>query len=137
MITGMRGVVVLDSSDASYLAEALGRLSDALAEHGLRPSEQLSAMRVKLAKACANASDASKDTSVDVSKVGAQWDSAHTAAYDLVDSNEAARILGCTPANVRDLARRGRLPRHRAGGRWVYPARSVEQLAARRGAKRS
>ncbi|MFN6549497.1 helix-turn-helix domain-containing protein [Mycolicibacterium septicum] len=136
MITGFRGVVLLDSNDAAYLAAALGRLSDALAGHGLRPSEQLVALRTKLAKACASASDSTPDTCADIRTVGAQQDSQHTALYDLVDTDEAARILGCTPANVRDLARRGRLPAHRAGRGWLYPAASVVARAEHRAAKR-
>lgn len=136
MITGFRGVVLLDSNDAAYLTEALGRLSDALSGHGLRPSEQLVAFRSKLAKACASASDSGRNTDVDVRTVGAQQDSAHIALYDLVDSGEAARILGCTPANVRDLARRGRLPAHRAGRGWLYPAAAVVARSERQAAKR-
>lgn len=136
MITGMRGVVLLDSNDALYLAEALGRLSDALAGQGLRPSEQLVALRTKLAKACASASDSGRNADADIRTVGAQQDSPHTALYDLVDSDEAAKILGCTPANVRDLARRGRIPAHRAGRGWLYPAASVVARAEHRASKR-
>lgn len=135
MITGLRGAVLLDSADAAYLAEALQRLCAQLPQ-GLSPSGKLGAIHAQLAKAVAYASNQGRDTSVDVREVGEQRDSRHAAAYDLVDSGEASRILGCTPANVRDLARRGRLPRHRAGGRWLYPARSVVVLAEERAARR-
>ncbi|WP_194786762.1 helix-turn-helix domain-containing protein [Mycobacteroides abscessus] len=136
MITGLRDVVLLDSAEAAYLSESLTRLCGALSEHGLRPSARLSALQDKLAKACASASDSGRDTCVRVRDVGDAQHSGHAGAYDLLDSAEAATILGCTPANVRDLARRGRLAAHRAGRGWVYPARAVIALAERRAVAR-
>lgn len=136
MITGLRDVVLLDSAEALYLSEALARLCGALGEHGLRPSARLEALQDKLTKACASASDSGRDTCVGVREVGDGQVSGHAGAYDLLDSAEAAAILGCTPANVRDLARRGRLAAHRAGRGWVYPARAVIALAERRAASR-
>lgn len=130
MIERVNGVL-LAPEDARYLLDAL----DALLSDR-RASPRLADFVARLRRSAGKLSSTQDDTCVDVSKVGAQRDSVHTATYDLVDSGEAARILGCTPANVRDLASRGRLPRYQAGGRWVYPARSVEQLAARRAAKR-
>lgn len=130
MITQVNGLL-LAPDDARYLLDAL----DALLSDR-RASPRLADFVARLRRSAGKLASTQENTCVDVSIVGAQQDSAHTAAYDLVDSGEAARILGCTPANVRDLARRGRLPRHRAGGRWVYPARSVEGLATERAAKR-
>lgn len=129
MITGLRGVVLLDSEAAGYLAEALSRFFAVLSEHGSRPSAQLVDAQAKLRNAAVSASGSARNGSTSVSYVGGRRGSVHSGAYDLVDSGEAARILGCTPANVRDLARRGRLPSHRAGGRWLYPAAAVEQRA--------
>ena len=59
------------------------------------------------------------------------------AAYDLVDSAQAATILGITPGGVRYLADAGILPAHRAGGRWLYPARAVVERAEQRASRRS
>jgi hypothetical protein len=122
--------VLLGPEDAQYLLAALdallqdrrasGKLTDFIAR--LRRAETLASAQVI---ACA-----------DARKVDTQQDSDHLGLYDLVDTAEAAAILGCTPANVRDLARRGRLPRHRAGRGWVYPARSVVVLAEKRAAQR-
>jgi hypothetical protein len=128
--------VLLDVDDAAYLAETLKQDFAALAGVGIRPSERVTELQRKLVKAVANASESSRDTHVDVRLIGEQPDSAHTALYDLVDSGEAARILGCTPANVRDLGRRGQIPRHRAGRGWVYPATAVVARAERRAANR-
>jgi hypothetical protein len=125
--------VLLEAADARYLLDAL----DALLQDGRRPSPRLADFIARLRRTAGKLAPTQENTCADVSKVGAQQDSSHTALYDLVDSGEAAAILGCTSANVRDLARRGRLPRHRAGGRWVYPAASVEALAERRAAKRN
>ncbi|WP_205848862.1 helix-turn-helix domain-containing protein [Mycolicibacterium mucogenicum] len=64
-----------------------------------------------------------------------QCDAGQAAAYDLVDVKEAAGILGCSPANVRDLIARGRLAGHRAGRNWLLPARVVVERAERRAAR--
>jgi hypothetical protein len=136
VITGLRGVVLLDSNDAAYIAEALARFFSVLTEHGSRPSQQLAEAQAKLRKAAASASDSRTDASGCVRIVGGQQGSLHAGEYDLVDSVQAARILGCTAANVRDLGRRGRLPAHRAGGRWLYPASAVVSRAEEQAAKR-
>ena len=63
-------------------------------------------------------------------------DGNHHAAYDLVDTAEAAAILGISPGGVRYLAEAGRIPAHRAGGRWLYPAEAVIERAERKSAGR-
>ncbi|MCV7005659.1 helix-turn-helix domain-containing protein [Mycobacterium gordonae] len=55
----------------------------------------------------------------------------------MLDTGEAAAILGIGPNGVRDLVRRGKLPAHRAGGRLLLPALPVVERAERRAAKRS
>lgn len=64
-------------------------------------------------------------------------ESVQHAAYDLVDTAQAASILGITPNGVRYLADAGRIPAHRAGGRWLYPARAVVERAERQAARRA
>lgn len=131
MIDGLRSVVLVDGADAQLLL----KMFDALRTRG--PITALAAdLEARLRKAVVRVSENTANTDVDVRKVDEQQDSGDIAPYDLVDTAEAARILGCTPGNVRDLARRGRIPRHRAGGRWVYPARSVVIRAERQAAKR-
>lgn len=124
--------VLLSDADARFLCAAL----DALLQDGRRPSPRLHDFIVNLRKSVEKLADSQADMLAGVRKLGGHEDSSHTAAYDLVDSAEAAAILGCGPANVRDLRRRGRLPCHRAGGRWLYPARAVVALAEQRAAKR-
>lgn len=132
----MRGVVVLDVEDAAFLAEALRHDFAALQGCGIRPSPRVSLLQTTLAKSVADASESTQNTGADARCVGAQHDSGDTALYDLVDTQGAARILGCSQSNVRDLGRRGQLPRHRAGRGWVYPAAAVIARAERRAAKR-
>lgn len=132
MIESVPGVL-LSVEDARYALAAF----DALLTDGRHPSARLGEFIARLRKTVASASDSATNTCVDVRKVGAQQDSSHHRPYDLVGSDEAAAILGCTQANVRDLGKRGRIPRYPAGGRWVYPAASVIALAERRAAKRS
>jgi len=123
--------VLLDADDARYL---LGALDALLAERTASP--RLNALVARLRRIAEKLAPTQEDTPLDVRKVDGQGDSGHIAPYDLVDTREAAAILGCTSANVRDLARRGKLPRHRAGRGWVYPAASVVALAEKRAAKR-
>jgi len=120
--------VLLEPADAEYLLKALDVL---LANQ--HASAQLSAFIDRLRKTAENLATTADNTSAGGRMLGSQRDSAHTAPYDLVDTSEAAAILGCTSRNVRDLGARGVLPRHRAGGRWLYPVASVEARAARRG----
>ncbi|GAC59021.1 hypothetical protein GOHSU_68_00130 [Gordonia hirsuta DSM 44140 = NBRC 16056] len=51
---------------------------------------------------------------------------------DQIGTATAAALLGCTPANVRDLAGRGTLPGRRISGRWVFDRTTVQLEAARR-----
>ena len=51
---------------------------------------------------------------------------------DVLASDEAAAVLGISAAGARDLARRGRLPAVRAGGRWLFQASAVVARAEHR-----
>lgn len=130
MIERVSGVL-LDAAEAQFVLDALQALPA-----GCRPSARLADVIGRLRRSVEKLSAAQENTCADVRKLDPQQDSGHIATYDLVDTGEAARILGCTPANVRDLARRGRIPAHRAAERWLYPARSVIVLAERRAARR-
>lgn len=130
MIERVSGVL-LDTDEARYLLDALDTLL-----LGRTPTARLNVFIERLRRSTGKLAIAQENTPPSARKVDVQQDSSHIALYDLVGSREAARILGCTQANVRDLARRGSLPRHRAGRGWVYPAASVVALAEKRAAKR-
>ncbi|WP_448440399.1 helix-turn-helix domain-containing protein [Mycobacterium paraintracellulare] len=57
--------------------------------------------------------------------------------YDVVETDEAAELLGCSAANVRDLIRRDRLPARRTGNRWLVSSSAVVELAQRKAARRA
>jgi hypothetical protein len=61
---------------------------------------------------CANASSAdvgNRESCADVSDAGAGPSRSAQFDRDLLNAAEVAKEVGCTPANVRDLVRRGRL----------------------------
>lgn len=49
-----------------------------------------------------------------------------TIEYERIDTAEAARILGCTNRNVRNLADRHRIPGHKVSGRWQFNRHDIE-----------
>lgn len=131
MIERVSGIL-LEPTDARYLLDAL----DALLRDR-RPSAQLAQFIDRFRRTVAKSGVSESITGADTREVGSQQDSVHYAPYDVLDTAEAAAILGITANGVRDLARRGVLPSHRAGGRHLFPAVAVvaraEQIAAKRG----
>jgi hypothetical protein len=123
--------VLLTPDECSYALAAFGVLL-----RDRHPSARLRAFIDKLAKSVADAGVSGRNADVDASRVVSQDGSGEPARYDLVDTREAATVLGCTPNGVRDLCRRGSLPSFRAGGRWLLPAASVIQRAERKAARR-
>ncbi|WP_433613781.1 helix-turn-helix domain-containing protein [Prescottella agglutinans] len=63
-------------------------------------------------------------------KLAGQSRAASLLGHEFVDTVTAASILGCSPGNVRDLARRGTLPARQVGGRWLVSADAVHARAA-------
>lgn len=121
MILGLRGVVLLDRAEADLLAAALRDCRDTLAADGADMPATLSKACNRIEKACRDASAGVPD----VSSQADQTDSVHADLRDFVDTKQAASIIGCSPANVRDLARRGTLSGRRVSGRWFYPKDAV------------
>jgi Helix-turn-helix domain len=123
--------VLLAPDDAQYVLDAFDSL---LIDR--RPSAQLADFIARFRRTAVKSGVSSAKTGVDASKFGIQQDSAHHAPYDVLDSGQAAAIIGITASGVRDLARRKAIPAHRAGGRWLYPAPAVVAYAERRAARR-
>ncbi|MEC4763361.1 helix-turn-helix domain-containing protein [Mycobacterium sherrisii] len=120
--------VLVDADDAAYLCRALELLPKLFAAQGSRPTPRLEAVTDRLRKAVAAARKT--DAHTRPTAAHADWDD--DMAYELLDSDAAAALLGCTPGNVRDLARRRSLPGRRVGGRWVFERTAVERRAAAR-----
>lgn len=112
---------------------ALLDLLDAAAVHaspGPRAAHVIQQLRKSVERLTRATGNAQSGVTIDAEPV-------HHAAYDLVDTAQAAAILGITPGGVRYLGEAGRIPAHRAGGRWLYSARAVVERAERQAARRA
>lgn len=114
------------------------QLIDAYGEHlrtagkGQVLGNRVVGLRAELSRPNARISGLASNVSSNVSPLGAQRDPAQSGLHALIDSSQAAAVLGCTTGNVRDLARRGQLAARRVGGRWAYNGLEVERIAAER-----
>lgn len=122
--------VLLGADDAREVLRVIAAYERALAETRRQPSLRLTSLRNKLSRATSRVP--TRDTHVDARKQAAQPDSGVDHAHELFDTAQAAAVLGITSDAVRDLARRGRLPARKAGGRWLLAARAVVDRAERR-----
>lgn len=123
--------VLLDMQEAAYLADVL--------EHAARigrPSARVDNLIRRLRRVVGEPGAPSADANGIGKECATQPDPGHLRAYDLLAAAEAARIIGCSTANVRYLRARGHLPAHRAGSRWLYPAAPVVEYAERKAARR-
>jgi len=124
-VTDIRRVdgILISTDDARTLAEALRQFGAVLAHQGSRLTARMERLRAQLI----TASDVS--TGVSVRPSVPEQGSVPSLTNDTIGATEAARLLGCSPGNVRDLARRGALPAHRTGGRWIFDAHTVRMRA--------
>lgn len=129
-IEAARPGVVFDLEDAQFVARALAHLVGEIdRDRGRVASARLTAVAERVRRACENASRTAGSASRGASSALAEPEPPDHGPYDWITAAEAARVLGCTPSNVRDRARRGTLPARRAGGRWVLPAAAIERAA--------
>lgn len=127
----VRGVL-LSPDDARFAVEAFAALL-----RDRRPSAQLADFIERLqARTDAATGVSGRGTGDHARNIAAQPGSPDYLPYDVLTSAEVAAIVGVSPNGARDLARRGRLAAHRAGGRWLYPAAAVVAYAERRAARR-
>lgn len=104
--------VFLSTEDAETLAQALAYCEDALIKTGRQWTPHLRRLRSALAGACVSRTGGS------ASKFAGSATVPSLSGHEFVDTTTAAQLLGCTPSNVRDRARRGTLPAVQIGGRW-------------------
>lgn len=117
--------VYLSPEDATTLADALAYCEDALIKTGRQWTPRMQALRSALAAAAYVSR-----TDGGARKLADQARADSLLGHEFVDTVTAAQVLGCTPANVRDLARRGTLPARRIGNRWLVSADAVHARTA-------
>jgi len=127
----IKSVVVIDVSEAAVL---VGTIEDLCRRMRRQPTGRLGPIIAKLRRAIAESDGSAAKT---VRPLGAAANPAEDCTYDLVSTGEAARILGISAHGVRDLVRRGQLPAHNTGTRWLLPARLVVARAERQAARRA
>lgn len=127
------GAIIIRRYDAGLVVVALDKLAEKYAPTPLHSA--FVGLRNELEAAMMDpASDVR--VSPNVRTQAAQWDSLDSVSASLheheFDTNEVAELFGCTPANVRDLRARGKLPGYRRGGRWYFASGPVIAYAAAR-----
>ena len=120
--------LVLDPDSTDFLVRALEMLTELLRARGAEPTAKLAAMTDEL-RTGAIAGAKRPKSGVSARFVDGESVSEHTPWHAILDSRRAADILGITPNGVRDLARRGSLPAHRAGREWMFDAAAVIRRA--------
>ncbi len=118
--------VLLSPGAVSILVSGLAALEQLAGLRGARLTPSLRSLAAQLAEAAAP-TDAGTDAYARTSVPPGPW--LALSSHDLLDSEEAAAMLGCSASNVRDLARRGALPAHRSGGRWLLERDAVQLRA--------
>ena len=122
--------VLLDEADTRLVVDVLGYLGRVATENGRRPTPKVEALRRCLQSAYASVS--ARTVSDGASLSGPTRPRLLPEGYELVDTAQAARLLGTTADTVRYHARRGSLPAQRAGGRWLLDAAAVAAIAEQR-----
>lgn len=122
--------VFLDEADTRLVVEVLGYLDRIATENGRRPTPKVEALRHRLKSAYLTVSGRTVPDGASPSSPTRR--SLLPSGHELVDTGQAARLLGISPDTIRYHARRGNLPAQRAGGRWLYDAAAVAALAEQR-----
>lgn len=129
MIEAVHGVL-LDAEDTAVLLDALDVFEQVLAGQGSQPGQKLVVLKARIS--AAHSRSVSRLTRVDRRNAGAESDSGDDLGHEVIDTARAAAILGISADGVRDLARRGRIPCRRVGGRWLLSATAVVARAGTR-----
>ncbi|MDA4110185.1 helix-turn-helix domain-containing protein [Mycolicibacterium holsaticum] len=124
----IRRAVVVDVADVAVI---LATIDDLLRRTNRQPTGRLAGVITRLNRSVCDASDPKG-----VTRFASQPDSRQHSAYDLCTTAEAGKVLGISSHAVRALVRRGRLPAHSTGSRWLLPVRSVVERAERKAARR-
>jgi excisionase family DNA binding protein len=107
MIRLPEGAVILDDAEAHQLAHAVMTAHQFMRSHGAGMNSSVLVLAANIATTSGNPDNPDDDTEQHVE-------------HEQIDTAEAAKLLGCSPRNVRYLADRGRIPGHRVAGRWTF-----------------
>lgn len=127
MIDRVDGVLV-SAEVAAYIGDALQELVAVAARHGVGVPARLQHLAESLRKVT-NASQTQVNASSNASDSWLAPDWGNHEGYGTCTPAQAAEILGCTAANVRDLAERGTIAGTKIGGRWQLDRHTVQALA--------
>lgn len=125
MITHLRGAL-LEADDLDYVCRAMELLESVLVKQHCTPTARLRSVTAKLRETQALLASEHQTQDGCAASSAESWNAAGHAS---ISTAEAARILGCSLANVRDLVSRGRLPAERVGGRWAIDLAAVVRRA--------
>ena len=127
MIRQVSGVM-LDPESADFLVRALELLAETYRGRGIAPSAKLIEVTEQL-RSGANAGATQAISGTRSRFVDGQDIPTHDHWHAILNSRQAADILGITPNGARDLARRRTLPARRAGREWLFDATAVIRRA--------
>ncbi|WP_276137312.1 helix-turn-helix domain-containing protein [Rhodococcus sp. T2V] len=117
-------MIAISLDDAREIVAAIDVLETLARPKGSSLSHTVHGIRSQLASL---STDAGPDAHVRTS--GPNDLAALTARHDeFIPTDQAAELLGCTAANVRYLARAGRIGAIRNGGRWFVSSSDAHEL---------
>ena len=132
MAARLSGVQLTDE-EFERIGQAVDLLHRLLIANGNRPpSWVLGLFQITGGDASTRPGQIRQRAGVDARVIADQQLSTDDAQRALIDSRQAAAIVGISPNGIRDLARRGTLPARRAGGRWLFDAAALEFYAEQR-----
>lgn len=118
--------VLLTPGAVSILVSGLAALEQLAGQRGARLTPALRSLAAQLAEA---AEPTGVGTGVGASTPVPPGPWLALSGHDMLDTDEAAAILGCSASNIRDHCRRGTLPAHRTAGRWLLEREGVQLRA--------
>lgn len=107
------GAIVLPVDAARSLSRAVFSSADFAARHGARIDPTVLQLAAEISSATG-----------ETARPPLLLDEA--IQHELIDANTAAKMLGCSPRNVRDLASRDRIPGNKVAGRWQFTRDDIE-----------
>ncbi|MFI6396661.1 hypothetical protein ACIBED_00935 [Rhodococcus coprophilus] len=124
--------VYLDAGDTALIVKLIDAYGDMLsaAGKGRVLGASVVKLRVELERANARVKAHGPSVRASVNPTGGEKVPGQGEIHGLIDSRQAAAILGITPGGVRHRARTGKIGSRRVAGRWAYSLADCERVAA-------